>query len=381
MENSAIGGRTTEPKATITVTAGLRLDQIIRSDALADLSEFRKFSPVLQQIIDEPLQVRLVLDANIVQRELRWRLRNRRNKAARSALHEAIDSGTILAFAPTALVKEIDDHISEIAQYAYLTEERAREEWANLQSDIHFYEPEAKAAPGEYGDPNDAPYKHACIELGAHAVYTRDSHFKSMDVPLIMLDLDQVFRSYARANGVALAFKVGSAFTITISVGALKEFLKLFGAGVRRVPPPLKIAFLFGIAATLIHPASRAKIIAACKTLWNKFNDPVFIAALSSLIQQLAEAHEIAKMTSMEIEASLPKSRKRSALMHAREICVIEKEPLTLSAIKVRMQAAGYVTRSRHFANHLRRVLRGSRTFVEASPGMWTLRASTARAA
>ncbi len=128
------------------MSTGLRLDEIVRSDALADLREFRKHNPMLKQIIEEPIQIRLVLDANIVQRELRWRLRTRRNNVARSALHEAIDSGTILPFAPTALAREIEEHIGEIADYAGVKEERAREEWSNFNPLIHFYEPEGAAS-------------------------------------------------------------------------------------------------------------------------------------------------------------------------------------------------------------------------------------------
>jgi hypothetical protein len=112
MSNSENGRHITELAATRTPSARLRLDEIVRSDALADLSEFRKHNPMLKQVIEEPLQIRLVLDANIVQRELRWRLRSRRNDEARSALHEAIDSGSVLPFAPTALAREIDEHIS-----------------------------------------------------------------------------------------------------------------------------------------------------------------------------------------------------------------------------------------------------------------------------
>jgi hypothetical protein len=77
MSNSENGRHITELAATRTPSARLRLDEIVRSDALADLSEFRKHNPMLKQVIEEPLQIRLVLDANIVQRELRWRLKRR----------------------------------------------------------------------------------------------------------------------------------------------------------------------------------------------------------------------------------------------------------------------------------------------------------------
>jgi predicted nucleic acid-binding protein len=192
------------------MNSGFRLDEIVRSDALADFREFRKHNPLIQQVIEEPLQVRLVLDANIVQRELRWRLHFRRENQARSALHEAIDSGTVLAYAPTALDSEIREHVGDLAAYAGVSEDRVRAEWMEFKAIIHLYEPEIVALPGQYIDLDDAPYKQACIELGAHAVYSRDPHFKTMDVPLIMIDLDQIFRKYARANSVKMAVSLGS---------------------------------------------------------------------------------------------------------------------------------------------------------------------------
>jgi predicted nucleic acid-binding protein len=352
---------------------GLRLDEIVRSDALADLSEFRQHNPLLKQVIEEPLQIRLVLDANIVQRELRWRLRSRRNNEARSALHEAIDSGTVLPFAPTALAREIDEHILEIADYAGVAEDRARQEWAKFYTLIHFYEPETTATPGQYVDPDDAPYRQVCIELGAHAVYTRDPHFKSMDVPMIMLDLDQVFRKYARANSVKLAVSIGSTFTLIISVGVLKELFALSVKGVRRIPPPLQIAFCVAIAGVLIHPRSRTRIIEACRSLWTRLNNPKFRSILSSLVIQLVEAHKATSKASTDIEAALPKLPKRSAIVHARQICLVERSPLSLAMIETRMRAAGYVTRSTRFRSYLSQLLRRSPVFVEVTHGIWTL--------
>src|SRR5260370_35278543 len=118
-------------------SAEFRLDQIFRSDALGDLREFRQRIPVLKQVTDEPLQIRLVLDANIVQRELRWRLRNRRQQEARSARQEAIDSGTLIPFAPTALIQEIDEHILDMSESVAVSEEQVGEEWTKFTTHIH----------------------------------------------------------------------------------------------------------------------------------------------------------------------------------------------------------------------------------------------------
>lgn len=357
-----------------------RIDQIIRSDALAKLNEFRKLNPVLREAIEEPVQIQLVLDACIVHQELRFRLRNKKKREARTSLQEILDSGTVLPFAPPKLIEEVEEHVAEIATYCRVTEDRVRQEWAELQKKIHFYEPEIQNQNGCV-DPDDEPYRQVCFEIGANAVYTKDGHFKSMGVPTIMIDLDRVLRKHARASSVKLAVSIGSTFTLVISVNVLKGLMKLAAKGIQKIPAPVKIGFLVAIAAALIHPRSRAKIIEAGKILWTKLNDPRFKAILSSLTIQTFEAFDTADKTSKEIEASLPRPRKRRAINFARQICAVEKRPLALAEIASRMKKAGYVTQSKTFTAYLRRLLRDSTNFVETTPGYWSLKISARGAA
>jgi predicted nucleic acid-binding protein len=359
----------------------LRLDQFIRSDALEKLNEFRKRSSVLREAVDEPFQVRLVLDACIIQQELRFRLYGKRKPEARSALQEILDSGTVLPFAPPKLIEEIENHVGEIAIYARVTVDQVRKEWASLQNRIHFYEPEIVLDGKGCVDPDDLPYQQVCLELGAHAIYTKDAHFKSMQVPVITIDLDRVLRKHARASSVKLAVSIGSAFTLVISIDVLKELLGLAARGIQRIPTPVKVAFAVAVAAAFIHPQTRAKILEVGKIIWKKFNHPKLRTMLISLAVQTAEAHDIAAKTSTEIKAALPNPRKRHAINFAREVCAIEKRPLTLPEIALRMKKAGYVTKSRSFNAYLRRLLRDSKNFMEIKPGCWTLKINAGRAA
>jgi hypothetical protein len=77
----------------------------------------------------------------------------------------------------------------------------------------------------------------------------------------------------------------------------------------------------------------------------------------------------------LRLQRLLPSHPKRSALVHARAICVVAKQPLALGEIERRIRAEGYVTHARDFGGYLRRVLRSSGQFVELSPGMWGLSA------
>jgi len=50
----------------------------------------------------------MVMDASAIQGELRWRLRRRAKPAARTGLHEAIEAGVVIAYAPIFLNQEIE---------------------------------------------------------------------------------------------------------------------------------------------------------------------------------------------------------------------------------------------------------------------------------
>jgi hypothetical protein len=51
----------------------------------------------------------------------------------------------------------------------------------------------------------------------------------------------------------------------------------------------------------------------------------------------------------------------------------MSKEPLSVAEIERRMRFDGYASRSENFAAYLQRLLRTSKQFIEASPGMWSL--------
>ena len=195
---------------------------VIPSDKLQHLREFLSMSPQLREVFGDLLELRLVIDANIAYSELIWRLSKRRNPIARSALHEAIDSGTIVAFAPQFLEEEIQEHIGEIAEDAKVSVSIALEEWQKFRPCLHFYDPETSNTSGAACvDPDDIPYKLVCEQLGAHAVYSRDPHFQSMAVPLISVQLDTTVRDYARASSVKLTISLGTTSSMMIGFGAL----------------------------------------------------------------------------------------------------------------------------------------------------------------
>jgi hypothetical protein len=340
--------------------------------------------PALSPLLREVIQVRLVLDANIVQGELRWRLRKRRDPTARSGLQEAIDAGVVIGFVPTFLKTEIEEHILRIAAETGTSETQVRGEWDAFQGILHFYEPRPLPPIGpDCVDPDDIAYKKACEELGAVAVYSRDTDFRSMKVPVISVEIDLTLRKYARASSIKMGVTIGSSATIIMGVEAIRELyraMRSLVAGFRRLPGFLQLAIAAGVLVFLAHPRTREKI----GHLWQSIclaadkAKPALLAVLGSFGSQFCAAALAARQSSEEIQSLLPTtSVKRSALTYARAICLIGREPLSLVEIERRMREDGYSSRSKNFRSYLGRVLRESKQFVKISPGLWTLRPTT----
>ena len=356
-----------------------RLDWLFRSDTLPGLRPFFESSPELKSLVElHLLQIRAVVDADVVHRELRWRLGSRQKPDARSGLEEAIDAGVLALIAPNFLKVEIEKYLEVIANDTGATFDEAQREWKLFQAKLCFYQPLSHVADAGVVDPKDLPYKHASDDL-ALPVYTRDPHLKKMGAPVMWVCIDTVCRDHARATSVKLGFMVGSTYTVTVGTEAFKAAIRgiksLFD-GFRSLPSWLQFAIGASVAAALIHPKSRAKLLegwnSVCGTAM-KFKEPLFRGFLV-LMCQLAAAESAAKNAQRQIQSALPPAQRATAIVYARRVCVLSPTPLTIREIAHRMRSEGYLSRGKNPEEYLQRLMRKSGQFVLASSGMWTIR-------
>ena len=355
-----------------------RLDRLFRSDSLVVIREFLARNPELWFLVKgRILQIYAIVDANVVQAELRWRLGKRENPQARSGLEESLDAGTLVLIAPNFLRVEIQKYLAEIAEETHRTLPEAEEEWKLFAAKLRFYQPSSTVPTGEVVDPKDLPYKIASDELGL-PVYTRDAHLDRMNAPVLSLCIDLACRDHARASGVTLGVTMGSGVSVTVGIKALCEAVKgirILFEGFRRLPVWVQAGIAGAITLAAAHPKSRAKITQLCGSAWglaSEMKEPLF-KVLMAVMEQLAAAQLEGKRTRNEIQAALPQTKKATALLFAKRICVACGEPTSIGEIAHRMRIAGYVSRAKDFESYLRRVLRASRQFVEVSPGLWQL--------
>ena len=346
----------------------------MQSDWLPQLHRLATQIPELAPFIEDYLRINLVIDANFVQQELQWRLK-RRKPEARTKLNESASSGVVVLFAPTHLVKEIEDDLQEIANRLGCTVEQARVEWEAFRQQLHLYTPRAaKLRAGlTVVDPDDLPYIAACHDLAAHAVYSRDKHLRQMEAPVISVAIDASLQSYARANSVRLAFMAGSAVSVRLSMQGIKAVagvvVKLYG-GFRRLHPALQIAIVGGLVYVFVDEKLRTRFLGFLKRMGQ---------AAAPLLEALAIAAEQFQITEVtlqtakkEIVAVLPVRQRMPVVAKARRICLVSRQPVPLRELERRIVADGHNTNSAHFGSYLRRVLRSSGEFVETSAG-WRL--------
>jgi predicted nucleic acid-binding protein len=347
----------------------------IPSDALRHLLRLRNEVPALRPSLDDIVQIVVVLDASAVQRELRWRLRSRTNLHARTRLHEAIDSGVVIAVAPTFLRQEIEKYLPAIASDAGVSVDVAAAEWQRVQSLIRFHEPNGDGARFTSVDPKDADYMLIAQELEADFVRTCDPHFLQMGANVMGPEFESVLRDYARSTSVLVTVKLGSTVALTFSIEAFAEAIRGLTEMIGKLSPAVKVLLTAAVAIALLHPTLRAKVVQCLKMAWGRLRESKPI--LVSISQEVLKHALISKTSSEAIKSRLPLRKKQTALSHARLICLRASEPLTADEIAQRILANGYCSRSKTFTAYVRRLLREDQRFVATADGLWMLRTSS----
>jgi predicted nucleic acid-binding protein len=324
----------------------------------------------------EILQLRLVIDANIVQEELRWRLKRRRKADARTALHEALASGVLIAYAPHFLEDEIREHALRIAMETNTPLEHVLREWEQFREHLCFYTARTKAnIDVSRTDPDDVAYIDTIGELAARAIYTRDRDYLRTTVPLVLIAVDSQLQRYARATSLRLGIAIGSCCSVVFGLEALTTLSRLLSRLVhaaRRLPPAVQILIVGSVAVAVAHPKSRAKML----QLWQSLNrniKPAMWEAIVISMNHFMEATAIANESHKAIHDALPPPKRRRLLDHAAAVCLSARRPLPVGEIVREIIANGYKTRSSRPEIYLLRKLRSDNRFRQTEAG-WLIR-------
>ena len=359
----------------------LNLQELLRSDLLPHFVGLIGIFPALKTLFPQLLQLRLVIDANIVQSELRWRLKTRKKPGARTALHEVLACGVLVAYAPHFLEREIEEHALRIAIETNSSLEDVQREWSDLRQHLCFYTARVKAQMDvSRTDPDDVAYIDTFEEIGARAIYTRDSDFLRTAAPVITVAIDTTLQQYARASTVRIGIMLGSSVSVAFGFEAalaLAGLLSRLVRAARRLPPVVQLLVAASLVVILSHPKPRAKVVELWKFLNEHLSPAIWEAAVAAMYQ-FAEATTKETETLKLIQEVLPPSRKRSLMLHVRAVCAAARRPLGLDDIVRRVIVDGYKPRSDRPHAYLLRKLRSDQRFVELEDG-WVIHVGVAR--
>ena len=262
-----------------------------RSETLPDLRQTYTNSKFTQEHWHVH-QEGFVLDANIVLTDVAW-MAKRTNPNAKTELREALFSGALIGYAPTFLLKEIEDNLPKYANAGSFDLEKMRAEWAALQHLITFHDA-GESDPSFTADPKDAPYLLLAAYLDA-PILSADSDIEKLGghaMPRITIGHVRNYARHATAEHHLKLMGLGSAHLGSLILpSAFKGMQRL-----SKAHPKTAIAIAAMLALYVLSSNSRQeKVSKALKTFGN-FTLDLFNE--HQLAKQAAEVsrNEVAKL-------------------------------------------------------------------------------------
>lgn len=286
----------------------------VPSDKLGELRGFVKAWKNAGQHIGHAVDFRIVVDTNVVLADVRWLAYKRKDSAARTALIETIDAGTLDVYAPPSLRDEVEEHIRRISMEEGLDHSRLTAVWAEYQKKLKILDPDQNVVQSysEGVDPDDAVFIALAEVIGAVGVLSNDRHIAMMGGKKISVDCILSMRDYSRATAIELHIKCAGVTLCLASIAAIKglfEGIRAILVSISRAPDWLKIALVVGAAFCVLHPGARERIAAGFKRALSGVKE-----ATPVLLSHIAEAAMLAQQQGELAKSHLDKAMKELAV-------------------------------------------------------------------
>ena len=349
------------------------------SDHLRELRTLSVLWEALRPVIGTILQIRLVIDTNMVISELLQLAKPRHVPNYRTALQELMASETIVCYAPEHLKFEIEKHWLEVAENNGLSSEAAEALWDDYAAYLRFCPVRLESAD-QHGvpDPADLPFTMFAARIGAQ-IYSRDPHIVAMGGHVVTMDCMFRLRDYARHKTAEVAIQIGGVVVVSGTLGALIlafEALKAALSIFRRLPPGAKVLILLGLFWALADEGRRKALVAGCQKIASGLPEMLW-SQIREAFGELAEVKPLAADALRQVAREIRQDKRPPLRVLLRATLEGEASSLSLREIEMRVRAAGYCTTAKHFRVYLRRVLRQDPSFRQAVDGTWGLAADT----
>lgn len=322
----------------------------------------------------------ITIDANVVVGELSWRLRKRRDPAARSSLRELVDSGLLRLVAPPWLDAEIKKHADEYASRWKVSRDLLLAELETIWEMI------AKIDPGELlrasgapvvrcPDPDDQAYVDLCLLLSTDGIFTKDGDFEGLGIHVLTPGSggpDSTLRILARSQAELLGIEVSGCISIVVTGGTLMETFRAVGKLWSWIPGWAKLLGAVSLAAALRSPSMLEKLWAFAARVRTGFEQvaEMILPGLGQMARRHLSARNKHQGAISALGQLLPDGRAVDPLSLAYRELILEGTPLRAHELGRRLRNAGVperVARTRSFAQRLGRDSR----FRRVGSGRW----------
>jgi len=280
----------------------------VRSDHLKHfrfaLEEWHELQPLLGDVA----RFRVVVDTNVVLGDLLWLCKKRKNEEAKTSLLEVIEAETIEAYAPPALIKEVEEKLPYVSKKRKVDIEKLQAQWETYKTKLTIQEPEPASVKSlQQGvDPDDAFFISLAEDISAHGVVSKDHHIGMMGGNWITVECVTSLRNYSRAISVNMSIKVSGVALTGVAIESIRHVvlgIKTLAAAISRAPDWVKIALVAGSLFVALHPGARAKAIQWVKSAITGIKD-----VTPYIAEHIAEAAVLSEKHGTEAKVHLEKA-------------------------------------------------------------------------
>ena len=315
----------------------------IPSDTLKALRQLCAQIPTFHFLLVDILQVRLIIDTNIVISELLELAKPHRSRIFRTALQELVENGTVIAYVPNQQKEEIARCWPAAAAENGIHADCAERLWRDYQKDLRFCDVPVSEREQPVRDANDLPLIDLAVLIGAHGIASKDHDIVAMGGRAVSIDFLLSLRDYSRHKVVEVTVQIGSTVVTVAALGTIAlAFMAIRGvlAGIMRLPGPLQLLLVVGILWAVANDKRRAALMALVKSRWERIA-PAITEPLGKVSADMARVRPLVQRAFAEIDKQLGAQTPKPLRIHIRAVLAGAMVPLTVRDIEQRVRIAG----------------------------------------
>lgn len=276
----------------------------IRSEDLPHIAAFLQRIEVMKEQFTA-FRIDVILDANVVIRDLRWMATKRTNPKAKTELMELIDCQVVRAHAPYFLVRELKENLPDVAKYEGVPLRTLQAMWKDYRKKIHLVPVGGPPKDPKLRDPKDVPYLRLQEKLN-HVIVSEDPDLAAMGGSVVRIQMFAPLRSYARNVVVEYHYKVMGVGSMMIA-GSIVETAVGLLRNVRNLPRWMIWGALLLVVLALANPTSRKKVIEIASQVFQGTTvlAEVAFGVIIPMVEQHTSAQEKARLSLEKAQATL----------------------------------------------------------------------------